>query len=244
MREVSLAGYKYLGVLQSDSIMNREMKEKVKSEYIRRVKKLLIPQLNEGNVIAGMNAWAVGIIRYEAGVLDWTKEELKSIDIKTRKLMTMNGSLHPKGNVGRLYFARKEGGRELISCEECVNVEVQNLDKYLSESEEWMFRFVAGEKSLSEVEHPDAFKKRLKEEKRRLWLGKLLHGRFLKDTEKVSTDKSWQWLKGGHLEKETEVMVCVAQEQELRVNLIKNHIDGQDVSPMCRLCGESSDASQ
>ena len=166
MREVNLDGYKYLGVLQLDSIMNREMKEKVKSEYIRRVKKLLRSQLNGGNVIAGMNAWAVGIIRYGAGVLDWTKEELKSIDIKTRKLMTMNGSLHPRGNVGRLYLARKEGGRGLISCEEYVNVEVQNLDKYLSQSEEWMLKFVAGEKRLSEVEDPDVFKKRLREEKK------------------------------------------------------------------------------
>ena len=30
MREVNLDGYKYLGVLQLDSIMNKEMKEKVK----------------------------------------------------------------------------------------------------------------------------------------------------------------------------------------------------------------------
>ena len=192
MREVNLDGYKYLGVLQLDSIMNREMKEKVKSEYIRRVKKLLRSQLNGGNVIAGMNAWAVGIIRYGAGVLDWTKEELKSIDIKTRKLMTMNGSLHPRGNVGRLYLARKEGGRGLISCEEYVNVEVQNLDKYLSQSEEWMLKFVAGEKRLSEVQDPDVFKKRLKEEKRSQWLEKPLRGRFLKDAEKVSTERTWQ----------------------------------------------------
>ena len=40
-----------------------------------------------GTVIAGMNAWAVSIIRYEAGVLDQAKEEQKSIDIKTKKLM-------------------------------------------------------------------------------------------------------------------------------------------------------------
>ena len=58
--------------------------------------------------------------------------------------MTMNGSIRPTGNVGRLYLARKEGGRGLISCEKCVNVEVQNLNKYLSESEEWMLKFVAG----------------------------------------------------------------------------------------------------
>ena len=101
MRKVNLDGYKYLGVFQLDPIMNRKMKEKVKSEYIRRVKNLLRSQLNRGNVIAGINVWAAGIIIYGAGVLDWTKEELKSIDINTRKLVIMNGSLHPRANVGR-----------------------------------------------------------------------------------------------------------------------------------------------
>ena len=170
--------------------MNREMKEKVKSQYIRRVKTLLRSQLNEGNVTAGMNTWTVGIIRYGAGVLDWAKEKLKSIDIKTRKLMTMNGSLNPSGNVGRLYLARKEGGRGLISCEECVNVEVQSLDKHFGENEEWMLKFVAGEKRLSKVEDQDVFKKCFKEEKRSERLEKPLHGRFLKDTEKVSTERT------------------------------------------------------
>ena len=58
-----------------------------------------------------------------------------------------------------------------------------------------------GEERLSEVEHPDAFKKCLKEEKRSEWLEKPLHGRFLKDTEKVSTDRTWQWLKKDILRK-------------------------------------------
>ena len=101
MGEVNLDKYKYLGVLQLEPIMNRK---KMKSEYTWRVKKLLRSKLNGGNVIAGINAWTVGIIRYGAGVLDWTKEELKTIDIKTRKSMTINGSLHWRGNVGRFYF--------------------------------------------------------------------------------------------------------------------------------------------
>ena len=41
--------------------MNREMKEKVKNEYIRRVAKLPRPQLNEGNTTAGMNAWVMDV---------------------------------------------------------------------------------------------------------------------------------------------------------------------------------------
>ena len=35
---------------------------------------LLRSQLNGENVTAGMNSWAVGIIRYGVGVLDWMKE--------------------------------------------------------------------------------------------------------------------------------------------------------------------------
>ena len=88
-------------------------------------------------------------------------------------------------------------------------MEVHSLDKYLSESEEWMLKYVAGEKGLSEVEDPDVFKKCLKE-------GKTSQGqvsRFLKkDTQKVSTERTWQWLKGLHLKKETEEMICGAQE--------------------------------
>ena len=46
---------------------------------------------------------------------------------------------------------------------------------------------------------------------------------------------------GGSHKKETEVMVCAAQQQALRVNSIENHIDGQDVSPIRRWCGKPSE---
>ena len=87
--------------------------------------------------------------------------------------------------------------------------------------------------------HKCKIRMHVKKEKRSQWLEKLLRGRFLKDAEKVSSEKTWQCLKGGHFKKEIEAMVCAAQEQPLQVNLIKHNIDSQDISPMCRLCGES-----
>ena len=56
-----------------------------------------------------MNAWAVSVVRYSAGVLDWTEKELKAMDVRTRKLLTMFGAFHRNSGVDRLYMKRKEG---------------------------------------------------------------------------------------------------------------------------------------
>ena len=53
MKDVDREGYKYLGVLQKDSVMCSEMKKKVKTEYFRRLGCLLKSELYAGNLIAG-----------------------------------------------------------------------------------------------------------------------------------------------------------------------------------------------
>ena len=51
-----------------------------------------------------INFRAVSIVKYEAGIVDWATEELKVIDRKTRKLMTIYRALHLHADVDRLYF--------------------------------------------------------------------------------------------------------------------------------------------
>ena len=58
------------------------MKSKIKIEYFRRLKK---SKLNGKNVIMAINTWAVSVLRYGAGIINWTKVELDSMDWKTRK---------------------------------------------------------------------------------------------------------------------------------------------------------------
>ena len=36
----------------------------------------------------------------------WTKEELKTLDLMTRKVLTMNGAFYSKRDVDRLYVSR------------------------------------------------------------------------------------------------------------------------------------------
>ena len=47
MKEVDQEGYKYLGVLQLDKTMNKEVKEKIGNEYIRRVKLICESSVNQ-----------------------------------------------------------------------------------------------------------------------------------------------------------------------------------------------------
>ena len=51
------------------------------------------------------------ILRYGEGIIEWTKQELKELVRRTRKLLTMNGGLHPRDCVTRVYVLRKHGGR-------------------------------------------------------------------------------------------------------------------------------------
>ena len=64
---------------------------------------------------------------YGGGVIGWTKEELQSMDRKTRKVMTMKKELPPRSDTARIYVPRKRGGRGLISCVACVQGGKNNL---------------------------------------------------------------------------------------------------------------------
>ena len=82
-------GYKYLGVLKFDSVKSKEMKYMIKKEYYRRIRKILKAGLNAGNAMETINARAISIIRYDAGIVEWRKNELETTDRNTRKLLTI-----------------------------------------------------------------------------------------------------------------------------------------------------------
>ena len=77
----------YLGVLLADNNNYSEMKERIQKKCFRKVKTKLKSKLNDGNTIKAINSRAVSSVRYGAGIVDWTKEEQKVMDRKTRKLM-------------------------------------------------------------------------------------------------------------------------------------------------------------
>ena len=82
--------YKYLGILEAGDIMHTEMKNKIQKEYYRRVWQLVSLKLNGGNTFRAINSRVASLVRYSAGILKWTKDELKLMDMTTQKITTMN----------------------------------------------------------------------------------------------------------------------------------------------------------
>ena len=63
---------------------------------MRRVRKLAKSELYARNVFMGINQWAIGVVRYYAGNVNWNRGDLELLDRKTRKILPRNGLFHPR----------------------------------------------------------------------------------------------------------------------------------------------------
>ena len=239
MQSVDEEGYKYLGILEVDDLQHTVIKERFCAEYFRRLKKVLSSKLNGRNVIRAINAWVVAVMRYGAGVVNWTQTELQAIDRKTRKKLSMYGAMHVRDSVDKLYCSRREGGRGLSGVCACVKAEENGLGYYVSQTLEPVLQEVGRQKIVNVVQciEPSDYKEAEKLKGMQNW-----NAEFVRDTEPVSDkEKSWGWLRNGDLKKEIEGMILAAQGQGLRINYVKFRMDHDCVSRKCRMCDDKNE---
>ena len=93
---------------------------------------ILKSELYAKNKITSIEALAVPVLRYSFGIINWRIEEIKQIDGKTRKVLTMYKMHHPKADVYRFYVKRKEGGRGIMQVEAAYKAEIINIADYLN----------------------------------------------------------------------------------------------------------------
>ena len=159
------------------------MELNVSKEYIRRLTKLSKSKLNGGNLVQRVNTWAVSLLRYSAAFSSCRKSGLQAIGRKTRKLFIISGALHPKSDVDRLYIPRKEGGRGLISIENCVELAIRGLQVYVDRSEQILIQTARGDK-IDGLEAASVLKRSKKEKRLEDWKEKVLHGQHLRQPKK------------------------------------------------------------
>ena len=89
------------------------------------------------------------------------------------------------------------------------------------------------------------FKRQRTQELKQKWTEKRMYGQFLRGMpEKVDKSKTWDWLIRSALKVETEALLCAAQEQAIRTNYVKHHIDRSIENPLCRMCGKRGENVQ
>ena len=175
------------------------------------MRQLTSSKLNRGNTIRAIISRAVSLVRYSAGIIKWTKDELKAMDRKIQKIMTMNRMYHPQSDTDRLYFPRIQGGRGLLSIADCVETEKQNLSLYLDQSEERSLRLSKSERILTKYGGPVSTPKKQKKEQRHKQLKKKqLHGKFIREAEEIRSEETWGWVSKGCLREETEGLIFAA----------------------------------
>ena len=222
---------KYLGILEADTIKQVEMKDTIRKKYLRRTRKLLKTKLSSRNLIKGINTWAVPLVRYSGPYLKWTREELKHLDQRTRKLMTMHKALHPRDHFDRLYISRKEGERGRASIENTVDASIQRLKNYIEKYERGLITAIRNDMD-------NTIDERVTTTRKQKWERKQLYGRFKRLVNNISHQKIWTWLRKGNFKRKTESLLIAAQDNAIRTNHIKARIDKTQQNSKCRLCSD------
>ena len=140
-------------------------------------------------------------------------------DRKTRKQMTIYGMLHRCEDVQRLYLPRGQGGRGLKSVEDCVRLEEAGLADVQSSTRPLM---VAVAKEGLALKEKTLTQKQLKEQKEleraEGWKNKPLYGQFLRQTEDIRDDATWDWLRKGDLQTKPAFLVNVASPSSISLS--------------------------
>lgn len=128
----------------------------------------IILKLIGGNTIIPINLRVLSLIRYGAGILNRTKDELATLET-----LPMNRIYHTQSDVGRLSY----GEKGLLSIRDSVEIESICFGKYTEISNEKLFAFLRNEFYQNERES--------------VILESKAHHNMLEDTEEVTRDALW-----------------------------------------------------
>ena len=257
--------YKYLGRDEDVSYVGKLDKEQVTNEYFRRTRKIWNSELHSKNKVNAQNTFAIPVLTPTFGILEWTKEEILNIDIRTRKLMTSTGNFHRNSSVDRLYTTREEGGRGLNSVYDVYICRLLSLvehlylqrdqnkyldlvrkheqDRLVRASDELLTSIGIDETRVKETSKIASIAKvALKENRLASCTEKIQHG-FVSRKQKAFPDYNKHlsnlWLKRSSLISHSEGYIFAIQEQEIKTRALqakREHPNDPSFNKKCRHC--------
>ena len=233
--------YRYLGIPQNNRINQTEIKSQFKKQYLHRVRSVLKTELVSKHKFSAINSWAVPLLTFSFGIIDWKDSELESLNRKTRSLLTKY-RYHPQSSLERLYLPRKLGGRGLLDLENLCFKQIYNLRKYFQESPEPIHQVIVKLDKYTPLKLSDNMKLNIisTSDRQNRWLEKPLHGQFPNSLMDGHVDilKSNLWLNKGQLHAETEGFMCAIQDQVLPTRYYRQRILHSETESKCRACNK------
>ena len=89
-----------MGIDENISYVRLVNKIRVTKEYYTRVKRIWNSGLSSLNKVISQNLFSVSVLTTTVGILNWTINEIKELDIKTRKQFTISRNFYPNGDIG------------------------------------------------------------------------------------------------------------------------------------------------
>jgi hypothetical protein len=71
-----MKAYKYLGAEENHNIEHENENEKLKKEYVRRLRLIFNTELSKQNQMQATGSLAVPVLRYGFGIINWHQEEI------------------------------------------------------------------------------------------------------------------------------------------------------------------------
>ena len=136
------ASYKYLGIEENSTIQHKYMRTKIHTPYIKRVKKICKSELTTKNKITAINQFALPIVTYGFGVVEWPQKHLNTLDIKTRKILTLHKVIYRNKCLDRMYLPRSEGGMGLQGVSDAFRASMVSLGQYLLSNKDPLIQVV------------------------------------------------------------------------------------------------------
>ena len=228
-------------------------------------------EIRAGNKVIAHNTFAIPVITPTFGILNWTKDELSDIDVKTRKILTSKGSFHVNSDVDRLYTHRNKGGRGLNSLVDNYIARVISISWHLkekSDSNPYLVLVLEHEQgslirvanqltSCFDVEPKETdtakslskqVKEKMKENHLTAWIEKPQHGYLMRTRRNVEEGQEATtnaWLKKSTFSSHVEGYLCAVQEEEIFTNALKTkRLKEEPSKANCRLCKNNKETIQ
>ena len=176
---------------------------------------------NARNVTKAINTYAIPVLTYSFGVIEWNNTELENLERQIRVKMTRNRILHPKSAIERLILPRNEGGRGILNLKWSRDKQVANIRNFFQKMKTKSLlhqAVIEADKAITAArlqETADLKPKNIIEmELIDQWKKKVIHGRYPQEVndETVNKQASLIWLSDRFLYPQTEGSLMAIQD--------------------------------